>query len=63
MFPVAYWASQTRLANNIVQYLQRMTKADVEKVKAHLRQRLPTDAAGRIAYQARASAAKDCVPA
>lgn len=58
----AYWCSQTGLANNTIQYLQKMTAAEVEKVKAHLRERLP-DQAGRIAYQARASAAKGRVPA
>lgn len=53
-----YWTSQTALANNIVQYLHKMTAADVERVKAHLREHLPKDQAGRIAYKARASAAK-----
>jgi ubiquinone/menaquinone biosynthesis C-methylase UbiE len=57
----AYWRSQTGLANNIVQHLNKMTATDVEKVKAHLRERLP-DRAGRIAYKARASAAKGRVP-
>jgi ubiquinone/menaquinone biosynthesis C-methylase UbiE len=58
-----YWASQTALANNIVQYLQKMSTADVERVKAYLREHLPKDQAGRIAYKARASAAKGRVPA
>jgi ubiquinone/menaquinone biosynthesis C-methylase UbiE len=58
-----YWASQTALANNIVQYLQKMTTADVDRVKAYLREHLPKDQFGRIAYKARASAAKGRVPA
>jgi ubiquinone/menaquinone biosynthesis C-methylase UbiE len=59
----AYWASQTALANTIVQYLHKMSAAEVESVKAYLRKQLPTDPAGRIAYKARASAAKGRVPA
>jgi len=57
-----YWTSQTALANNIVQYLHKMPAADVERVKAHLCEHLPTDPAGRISYKARASAAKGRVP-
>jgi ubiquinone/menaquinone biosynthesis C-methylase UbiE len=30
-----YWTSQTGLANNIVQYLQKMTKPDVDRVKSY----------------------------
>jgi ubiquinone/menaquinone biosynthesis C-methylase UbiE len=57
-----YWSGQTALANTVVQYLREMTATDVEKVKAHLRERLTTDGGGRIAYKARASAAKGQVP-
>jgi ubiquinone/menaquinone biosynthesis C-methylase UbiE len=57
-----YWRSQTALANTVVQYLREMTEADVERVKAHLREHLPADRAGRIAYKARASAAKGRAP-
>jgi ubiquinone/menaquinone biosynthesis C-methylase UbiE len=57
-----YWESQTALANTVVQYLREMTEAEVERVKAHLREHLPTDRTGRIAYKARASAAKGRVP-
>lgn len=53
-----FWMSQTALANNIVQYLRKMTGPEVEKVKEHLRRQVPTDQTGRIAYKARASAAK-----
>lgn len=58
-----YWSSQTALANTVVQHLRAMTGSDVERVKAHLREHLPTDRTGRIAYKARASAAKGRVPA
>ena len=57
-----YWTTQTGLATNVVQYLQGMTKPEVERVKAYLREQLPTDQAGRIGYKARASAAKGRVP-
>ena len=58
-----YWTSQTALANTVVQHLRAMTEADVARVKAWLRAHLPTDPAGRIAYKARASAARARVPA
>ena len=58
----SYWASQTALANTTVQYLRKMSAPQVERVKAHLRERLPKDQSGRIAYTARASAAKGRVP-
>ena len=58
----AYWESQTALANTTVQYLRKMTAADVERVKTYLREYLPKDQSGRIAYTARASAAKGRVP-
>jgi len=58
----SYWESQTALANTTVQYLRKMGAADVERVKARLREHLPKDSAGRIAYKARASAAKGRVP-
>jgi ubiquinone/menaquinone biosynthesis C-methylase UbiE len=58
----SYWTSQTALANTTVQYLRTMTAKDVERVKAHLREHLPKDGSGRIAYKATASAAKGRVP-
>jgi ubiquinone/menaquinone biosynthesis C-methylase UbiE len=59
----SYWESQTALANTTVQYSRKMTAAETERVRAHLRERLPTDRTGRITYKARASAAKGRVPA
>lgn len=58
-----YWTSQTALANSIVQHLRAMTPSDVERVKAWLRAKVPTDPAGRVAYRARACAARGRVPA
>jgi ubiquinone/menaquinone biosynthesis C-methylase UbiE len=58
-----YWSSQTALANSIVQHLRAMKDCDVERVKARLRERVPTDSTGRIAYKAWASAARGRVPA
>jgi ubiquinone/menaquinone biosynthesis C-methylase UbiE len=57
-----YWTSQTAFANSIVQHLRAMKDSDVERVKECLREQVPTDAAGRIAYKARASAARGRVP-
>jgi ubiquinone/menaquinone biosynthesis C-methylase UbiE len=59
----SYWTSQTALANSVVQHLRAMKDSDVERVKAWLREQVPTDPAGRIAYKARASAAHGSVPA
>lgn len=59
----ACWASQTALANTTVQYLRKMSAPEVERVKAHLREHLPKDRTGRIAYKAWANAVKGRVPA
>jgi ubiquinone/menaquinone biosynthesis C-methylase UbiE len=59
----SYWTSQTALANSVVQHLRAMKDTDVERVKAWLREQVPTDSAGRIAYKAQASAARGRVPA
>jgi hypothetical protein len=39
-----------------------MAPNDIELLKARVRARLPTDAAGRITYSARANAVKGRVP-
>jgi hypothetical protein len=57
-----YWTSQTALANSTVQHLRAMKDPDIERVKAGLREQVPTDPAGRIAYKAWASAARGRVP-
>lgn len=57
-----YWSSQTALPNPTVQVIRKMPAPDVERLKNHLRQHLPTDRSGRIAYPARANAVKGRVP-
>jgi len=58
----AYWASQTGLTNDVVRPIREMSEADVERLKTSLRDTLPTDSDGRIAYMARANAVKGTVP-
>jgi SAM-dependent methyltransferase len=58
----AYWSSQTGFANHVVQEIRKMSAAEVERLKAHLREHLPTDGAGRVAYKAWANAVKGYVP-
>ena len=57
-----YWSTQTGLANGAVQAIRRLSGQQIERLKDDLRQRLPTDGAGRIAYAARANAVKGRVP-
>jgi ubiquinone/menaquinone biosynthesis C-methylase UbiE len=57
-----YWTAQTGFANTVVQHMRKMTEAQVEELKAHLRVRLPRDKSGRIVYKAWANAAKGRVP-
>ena len=57
-----YWSAQTGLANPVVQPIRKLSERDVARLKAHLRDRLPTDRSGRIAYRARANAVKGRVP-
>ena len=59
-----YWSSQTGLANHpVVQPIRKMSAPDVARLQAYLRDHLPTDQSGRIAYPARANAVKGQVPA
>jgi SAM-dependent methyltransferase len=57
-----YWSAQTGLANPIVQAIRKMSEPDVAALQANLREHLPTDRGGRIAYPARANAVKGRVP-
>lgn len=57
-----YWASQTVLSHPVVQLVRSMPKAEVERLQGYLREHLPIDAKGRIAYPARANAIKGRVP-
>lgn len=58
-----FWSSQTALSNHLVQPIRKMRPPDVERLKAYLREHLPTDGEGRVAYPARANAVKGRVPA
>jgi ubiquinone/menaquinone biosynthesis C-methylase UbiE len=56
-----YWSSQTALPTPTVQSIRKMPASDVERLKAYLREHLPTKN-GRIAYPARANAVKGVAP-
>jgi ubiquinone/menaquinone biosynthesis C-methylase UbiE len=56
-----YWTSQTGLPNPAVQEIRKLSAADVEKLKAYLREHLPRRN-GRIVYPARANAVKGVAP-
>jgi ubiquinone/menaquinone biosynthesis C-methylase UbiE len=57
-----YWAGQTALPNYVVQHINTMAAADLERLKSDLRASLPKDKNGHIAYKARANAVKGRVP-
>jgi ubiquinone/menaquinone biosynthesis C-methylase UbiE len=57
-----YWTAQTGFANTVVQHMRKLTEAQIEQLKAHLREHLPRDRSGRIAYKAWANAVKGRVP-
>lgn len=56
------WSGQTALPNYVVKHIRNMSDADVERLKSDLRESLPKDKSGRIAYKARANAIKGRVP-
>jgi len=56
-----YWTTVLK-GPSVVQKFAAMTLADIATVKDRVRARLPADAAGRIAYSARANAVKGRVP-
>ncbi len=56
-----FWGSST-ITGSIKPTLAGMSPGDVEQLKARVRARLPEDAQGRIAYDARANAIKGRVP-
>ena len=58
-----FWTAQTGIANRSVQAIRKLSETDLDQFKTSLRERLPTDADGRIAYTARANAVKGRVPA
>lgn len=57
-----YWESQTGFATPATRPILAMSADEVKELKAILYERLPPDAAGRIAYTARANAVKGSVP-
>jgi ubiquinone/menaquinone biosynthesis C-methylase UbiE len=57
-----YWSAQTGFSNLVVQPIRKMSEPDVARLKAYLREHLPTDPNGRIAYPARANAVKGRTP-
>ena len=57
-----YWSAQTGLANPVVQPIRKMSEPDVARLQAYLRDHLPTDHSGRIAYPAAANAVMGRVP-
>jgi ubiquinone/menaquinone biosynthesis C-methylase UbiE len=57
-----YWTAQTGFANTVVQHMRKMTEPQIDELKAHLREHLRHDKAGRIVYKAWANAAKGRVP-
>jgi ubiquinone/menaquinone biosynthesis C-methylase UbiE len=52
------WSGQTALPNYVVKHIRNMSEAQVEHLKSDLRESLPKDKSGRIAYKARANAVK-----
>jgi ubiquinone/menaquinone biosynthesis C-methylase UbiE len=53
-----FWSAQNAHANRFVQAIRRMSPTELERFRAFLRKRLPTDASNRIVYTARANAIK-----
>ena len=56
-----FWTT-TRTTPGLNSIIAAMTSDDVERLKARMRERLPADADGRIAYAARANAVKGRQP-
>lgn len=53
-----FWTAQNALQNRFVQAIRTMSPTELDRFKALLRKRLPTDASNRIVYTARANAVK-----
>jgi hypothetical protein len=56
-----YWSTST-ITPSVRTTLDAMTPGDLAQLKERLRARLPTDAAGRLTYRARANAIRGQVP-
>lgn len=57
-----FWDSNYTPAGPVGKAIERLSAADRDRVRLHLRKHLPLDGAGRISYQARANAVKGIVP-
>jgi ubiquinone/menaquinone biosynthesis C-methylase UbiE len=58
-----FWSTQTSFPSTPVRALREMSESEVERVKASLRETLPTNPQGQVAYFARANAVKGRKPA
>jgi len=57
-----FWDSNYTPAGPVGKAIERLSAADRDRVRSHLREHLPQDGSGRIAYSARANAVKGVVP-
>jgi SAM-dependent methyltransferase len=53
-----FWNSNSMPVGPVGKAIEKLSAADREQVRSHLRAQLPQDGAGRITYQARANAVK-----
>jgi ubiquinone/menaquinone biosynthesis C-methylase UbiE len=53
-----FWDSNSTPAGPVGKAIEKLSAADRERVRSHLREHLPKDGAGRITFQARANAVK-----
>jgi SAM-dependent methyltransferase len=53
-----FWDSNSTPAGPLGKAIEKLSAADRERLRSHLREQLPQDGAGRITYQARANAVK-----
>jgi SAM-dependent methyltransferase len=53
-----FWNSNSTTAGPVGRAIEKLSPADRERVRSHLREQLPKDGAGRITYHARANAVK-----
>lgn len=57
-----FWESNSTPAGPVGKTIERLSAPDRDRIRSHLREHLPQDGAGRIAYSARANAVKGIVP-
>jgi ubiquinone/menaquinone biosynthesis C-methylase UbiE len=56
-----YWTTNLQAAS-IGPLITRMASGDAQRLKARVRERLPSDSAGRVTFASRANAVKGCMP-